>query len=386
MKILWLCSWYPNKLKPFEGDFIQRHAKAVSLRYPVHVLFIKKDVEGIITTGVKEETVVNNNLTETIIYYKPSQTRIGLINKFISDRLYKKLLKNKLLNCIAQQGKPSFVHVHVTVKAGIAALWLKEKFGIPYILSEHWSGFLPEAYYGIKNISASNRSRTKKIIRNAEKLIVVSNVLGDAIAKKFSVKTFSVIPNVIDDTIFYPGIVLEQSITRFIHASSLNFEKNFEDTITAFSIVKEKGYSFHLDVYGPIRIKLIGMCADKDLEQDIHFKDEVSQAMLAEEMRNSDALVLFSRYETFGCVVIEANACGLPVILSNLPVFKEYVIENRTGILASANSPESLADAIIFFINNRSAFDKQQIAEYAKANFKYEVAARSFGAVYKSML
>jgi hypothetical protein len=40
-KILWLVSWYPNKYDPFDGDFIQRHARAASLYDDIHVFFIR---------------------------------------------------------------------------------------------------------------------------------------------------------------------------------------------------------------------------------------------------------------------------------------------------------------------------------------------------------
>ena len=43
MKVLWLASWYPNQLDKFTGDFIQRHARAVSQYCKVHVIFVKKD-------------------------------------------------------------------------------------------------------------------------------------------------------------------------------------------------------------------------------------------------------------------------------------------------------------------------------------------------------
>ena len=41
-KILWLTSWYPNRMDEFDGDFIQRHAKAVALFCRVHVIFVVK--------------------------------------------------------------------------------------------------------------------------------------------------------------------------------------------------------------------------------------------------------------------------------------------------------------------------------------------------------
>src|SRR5205085_51725 len=133
----------------------------------------------------------------------------------------------------------------------------------------------------------------------------------------------------------------------------LNYQKNFQDIVEAFSIVKSRGYEFQLTVIAPDNVQSRQLAKEKNLQEQIIFKQEVPQNILAEDMQQADALVLYSRYETFGCVVIEANACGLPAILSDLPVFHEYVIENKTGIYAKPGNPVSLADAIINFINKK---------------------------------
>ena len=62
--ILWLTSWYPNRLAPFDGDFIQRHAQAVALLHKIEVLFVVNDLSGKITRHTKEEVYSNGNLTE----------------------------------------------------------------------------------------------------------------------------------------------------------------------------------------------------------------------------------------------------------------------------------------------------------------------------------
>src|SRR5262245_35962249 len=75
-KILWLCSWYPGKTEPFNGDFIQRHAQAASLYNDIYVVHVTGDTSGLIkttTTEIKEE----NGLTEHIVYYKKSGTAWG---------------------------------------------------------------------------------------------------------------------------------------------------------------------------------------------------------------------------------------------------------------------------------------------------------------------
>ncbi len=91
---------------------------------------------------------------------------------------------------------------------------------------------------------------------------------------------------------------------------------------------------FELIVYGPHSQPLKDRVKEYKLEDIIHFKGEVLQNELSIELRNSDSLILYSRFETFGCVVIEAFASGVPVIVSNIPVMQEIVQENFTGIFA----------------------------------------------------
>src|SRR6266516_6143208 len=126
--ILWLPSWYPNELTPFDGDFIQRHAQSVAVLHRVEVLHVINDKSGKVTDYIKEEVSNKGNLTERIIYYKPLTTGIGFVDKILSSVKYMRLYKKAVQKYIAVEGKPSFVHVHIAMKAGVIAIWLKKKF------------------------------------------------------------------------------------------------------------------------------------------------------------------------------------------------------------------------------------------------------------------
>ena len=78
-KILWLVSWYPNINDRFDGDFIQRHARAAAIFHDVHVLFVK---EATINEEVKEEIHQATGLTEQIIYFKKKS---GFFQKFMKN-------------------------------------------------------------------------------------------------------------------------------------------------------------------------------------------------------------------------------------------------------------------------------------------------------------
>ncbi|HLF45514.1 MAG TPA: hypothetical protein VI548_03770, partial [Chitinophagaceae bacterium] len=67
--ILWLPSWYPCKLTPYDGDFIQRHARAVSAFVSVQVVHFIRDKDGTVTKDIRIEENKTDKLTETIVYY-----------------------------------------------------------------------------------------------------------------------------------------------------------------------------------------------------------------------------------------------------------------------------------------------------------------------------
>lgn len=383
-KILWLVSLYPNKLSPFNGDFIQRHARAVSLLREIEVIFVIKDGEGKMTKGVKEDVFQSENLTERIIYYKPLRTGIPILDKVISNTYYLWVFKKKIREYLQMNERPPFVHVHVAMKAGMLALWLKRKNKIPFILSEHWSGYLPEAAPGIESLNFIQKRYYHKIFRESVYNTTVSNYLGKAIRKRFGVD-YEVIPNVVNTDIFYPSENTNHVTTRLIHISTNTKLKNTEIILKALAMVKSQGIAFRMSFILPDTGTFQLKVNDYNLKEEVSVHQEVPQKKLAQYLANSDALILFSKYETFGCVVIEANACGLPCILSDLEVFKEYSIEKVTALFAKSNDVNDLVRTILFFINNKKEFDKKQISEYTHNRFSYPVIARDFDELYKKL-
>jgi hypothetical protein len=69
MKLLWLASWYPNTLAPLSGDFLKRHAEAVSIYEDVHVIYVMRDPYGEITKDICINEISEQRLKETIVYY-----------------------------------------------------------------------------------------------------------------------------------------------------------------------------------------------------------------------------------------------------------------------------------------------------------------------------
>ena len=137
IKALWLTSWYPNRLDAMNGDFIQRHAKAVSLFCKVDVIHLEPDKNNLLQQAVELSTQKHENLTETIVLYK--LYKFPLIGKLFSLIRYITLFKKQVAQYIAVNGKPDIVHVHIPMKAGLIALWLKRRYSIPFAVTEHWA-------------------------------------------------------------------------------------------------------------------------------------------------------------------------------------------------------------------------------------------------------
>jgi glycosyltransferase involved in cell wall biosynthesis len=113
----------------------------------------------------------------------------------------------------------------------------------------------------------------------------------------------------------------------------------------------------------------------------------LSQESLAEELRNADLLVHTSKFETFGLVVVEANACGLPVLTLNNGPMKELVSNNVNGFI----SDHFTNDQLKIFVNN-IFYDKKESIEIKKSSFKkskeysWEKTGKKFSELYNALI
>ena len=377
-EILVLPSWYPNSLDAYTGDFIQRHVKAIGEKEKQFLLFVVKDVKGEITKGVKVTETTTGNVTERIIYYYIPATGIRLLDQYLSHKKYLSIYQTEIRQYIKKQGTPKLVHVHVAMKAGLIAAWVKKKWAVPYIVSEHWTAYLPEAKLTIADFPRIFKHQLLQVLGQASIITVVSHVLGKAIQQLSGGLPYVLIPNVVDQTIFYPDPSDKSGKIRLIHISGMDYQKNAEDIIRALGIWKSNGGDFILNCFGPANDELKKLVAATDLSDRIFFHGEVAQPVLAAAIRQSDALVLYSRYETFGCVLIEANACGVPVIVSQLKVFEELVTDNFNGLFSAGEDPAALASTLAIFEKKKKDFNSGDIAAAVSHKYNYQKVAQQF--------
>lgn len=99
----------------------------------------------------------------------------------------------------------------------------------------------------------------------------------------------------------------------------------------------------------------------------------------------ADVFVLPSREDNLPNVMLEAFACGTPIIGFNTGGIAEHTIENVTGILADEMTAQSLANAIAKFYETRNDYSELVIRKYAEENFSYKRQASFYFGIYKSI-
>ena len=262
-KILWLCSWYPDKLDPFNGDFIQRHANAVALYNDIHVIYVAEDSTGKIKKTIKEIRK-NDNLTEYIVYCKKNTS---FLVKYFSHIRWLFIFKKAIRNYIVENGKPDLIHVQVPMKAGILALWVKKYHKIQYVITEHWGIYneIEEHNYQTKNWIF--KKFTKKIFKSALKFISVSKFLAEGVNGLVVNKEYIILPNTVNTDLFYYKEKKAKPF-RFIHISNMVPLKNAEGILRSFQMLLIKYPDAELVMVGNKDLEIINYANILGLSQD----------------------------------------------------------------------------------------------------------------------
>jgi glycosyltransferase involved in cell wall biosynthesis len=383
--VLVLPSWYPSNESPYNGDFVKRHVAATAnfeTQHVVHVVKTNKAENLKATELFTNEVAVN--FFEEILYYRSKVTGIPFFDQVLSHLRYLKLYKKALVTHFTKYGLPKIVHVHVAFKAGLLALWVLRKYKVPYVLTEHSCLYLPQANFNFSNAGKFFNWVTKKVVRHANTITTVSNYLAQHIKVFSSKNKFTIVPNVVDTTIFTLTNTAQRKMNEFVHISNFTEQKNFYGIVVAAAELKATS-NFKIHCYGAVSSYYETLVTDLGLQNHIIFYGEQPQTVLAKALADAAALILFSHFETFGCVLIEANACGTPVIVSNLEVFNEFLQENVNAVFVPQNDTTALANTMASFCEGITTFNSATIAQTTNAYTPNKIG-QQFSQVYKTVL
>lgn len=376
-KVLFLSSWYPSRVFPFQGDFVKRHASSIALF--THVMVLHVVPERYQTDSCDMELNIAANFTELIIYFKP-RCRIFRPIQY----LHHYLRGTKYL--INHYGKPDIIHSNVLIKLLIIPYLISRMHHVPFVISEHWTGFLSGAY---NKLSLFKKMLLKFTARKSSCMVPVTHNLKKNMLQCGLKGRYRVIPNVVDVGIFKPqNNEVRQTVKHIIHVSNLrDAHKNILGLVRVLKKLLNKRDDFVLDIIHSESNPDLEHYLEKNklLNNYIFLHGSKSGTEVADFLSKSAFLVLFSNYENLPCVIIEALASGIPVVSTDVGGISEHVNAER-GVLLKPGDESELFDKMDEMLDRYDTFDKENLSRYAKEKFSEENIAMEFMKLYKEIM
>lgn len=376
--ILYIPSWYPNRYDNLSGVFFKEQIEGLSsvienvgVIAPVYRSFKSFNFKQ------NELTFSNNDGVNTFIKELWHLPGCNIYNRLQWFNNCKKLFENY----VEKFGYPDLIHIHSIITAGQFAVYAKKKYNIPFVVTEHSSGFDRNLYS-----KRELRSFKAEVIESSHNF-AVSKSLVEVLAKSIG-GTWDVLPNWVNDNF----INQDNNFTKgekiiFFSLSSLNPLKGLNILIDAFDDLAKEYQNVELWIggNGVEYHNLSDQIKKLRLEDKIVLLGKLDRNTAIEKYKSSTFYVSPSLIETFGIVVIEALAMGLPVLATDSGG-PQSILNNDVGIIVKKNSREELYKGMKYLIENEDKFDREKIVKYCVEHFSREKVSNDLINVYKKIL
>lgn len=221
------------------------------------------------------------------------------------------------------------------------------------------------------------------IYRLADRVVTVSPEIKNIIRQRFGLEDYKVVVlknGIIEARLSeYQPLLNEFSdkkkILKIVAVGRLIPLKSFDTLIKAVAVIIEQGF-YYLSVLiigdGEERLQLEKMIYDLKIGEYVELlgiRDDVMEIM-----RGADIFVIPSSYEGLSIAMIEAMACGLPVIASDAPGLRGNIDQEENGLLFQVGDHTALAEAILLLANNKMLLEK--LSKGARDTFEREYDIR----------
>lgn len=307
-------------------------------------------------------------------------------NEVLCDKIFSKgdrffYLKKQKKIIAAINEKYSFkdydvTHAHTLFTDGFAALYLKEKYGIPYVVTVRNTDLNYFFKYRI-----NLRKIGLKILREADKVIFLSASYKEQLIDKYvKEKTFKhqlkiksiILPNGIDKFWLENKYYIDKSPVdkelKLIYIGEISKNKNVITSINAIKRLRERGMDVSYTIIGSIKDKSIMQEIKK--HKYINFLGRKDKKELMRILREHHIFIMPSKNESFGLVYAEAMSQSVPVIYSKNQGFDNQFENGTVGYSVVYNSEEDIVKAIQLIIKNYKKISKNCFINVDKFNWK----------------
>ncbi len=307
----------------------------------------------IVVLSKKEQELTVKRLSDNVIVYPTS-----------SRRFFSVLDAYKIAKKICRENKIEVVTVQGPFLIALVGYMLKKRVGIPLNVQLHGGECLDNRFWLMESkIHYFLNALGKFIVKRADSIRAISKRLESYLIKDLEISPERIInfPISIDVTSFLKKGQEEDISTTFsaydniiLFVGNLIKQKNADLLLKAAPIVLEKFPStlFLIVGEGPDRAKLENLTNRLNIKDNVIFEGKVANNMLPSYYHLCTMFVFPSNYEGWGRVAIEALACGKPVITTDVGCANEAVIDGKNGYVVPLNSPDTIAQRIIYLLEN----------------------------------
>jgi L-malate glycosyltransferase len=236
---------------------------------------------------------------------------------------------------------------------------------------------------------------TKFSIERSDRVTAVSKFLRDETYRAFGCSSCEVrvIPNFVSTEEYHPGGngLLRRAVAPadhrvLVHVSNFRPVKRVGDVVRVFDGVRKTiPATLVLVGDGPERDAVQEQVDGLGLRADVRFVGKVDN--VAEVLRGSDLFLLPSQTESFGLAALEAMACGVPVIASNVGGLPELVTNGETGFLAPVGDVPAMTELALMVLQDRErAAALGHAAEVRARDFAVERVVPLYEQLYHDVL
>ena len=286
---------------------------------------------------------------------------------------------------VDRHGVPDLIHAQSGRWAGAAAARISRSFSVPFALTEHFTGFQRDSIFPWRwSVIEEGYRHTSGIaaVSTALKHTLATNDLAPA-------SRIDLHPNLAPTSFFSlpPTLRPIPPPLHFVTVARLVPQKNVGGLLRAFATATEHASDATLTVVGdgPERAPLEQYARKLGIADRVSFRGQLNREGVRDALWNAHALVLPSHHETFGVVLLEAMATGLPVV-ATASGGPEDIVTPTTGRLVPPDDTEALADALLQMIASWPSYDASAIRQYTLDHYGPEPFVRRTRLLYSRAL
>ncbi|SEJ86838.1 Glycosyltransferase involved in cell wall bisynthesis [Bhargavaea ginsengi] len=285
------------------------------------------------------------------------------------------------------------IHTHYWL-SGLLGLMIRDEYGTRIVHTSHSLGIAKAKATG--QVEKARLRAEKEILGRADRVIATTPTEKEMILDFAGIRSsVSVVSIGVDRSFERPFSAAKGESPLFVYAGRFEQTKGILTLLRAFRIFLRHGRDARLILAGgaaedihpqsglPLKARLRAAVAG--MEDRVTFLGPLSQHGLADLFCRATAVIVPSYYESFGMVAAEAQACGTPVIASEVGGLQDVVQDGRTGLLVSAKNPAELARGMRRIASNPEFADRlgRQALNRARKAFNWQEIAADIHDIYE---